>query len=452
MPRLKPAQIIVISFISAGLIGAVLLSLPISARDAGGINFIDALFTSTSAICVTGLIVKDTGTFFTPFGQLVILTLIQLGGIGIMTFSTAFAIILGRRLTIKEAVIMQNALDNQKVEGFRNLIKYIVLVTFCIEAAGAALLYAKWHITSSWSRPHILYSSIFHSISAFCNAGFSLYSDSLVRFKLDIAVNLIFTTLIILGGIGFVVLLDIPKLKFWRKDRIKYYSKISLQSKLAITMSVILILIGMAFILLFEWNNTLAGMTLKDKLLNGYFHSVTPRTAGFSTLPVEKFTSPTLLASIALMFIGASPGSTGGGVKTLTLMVLMAAAVAMMRNRDRISVFKKTVPRAIFRRAFIIFFMSVAWVFFATIAVCMIESEKIYGVNFAIKNLFEVVSAFGTVGLSAGVTPTLAPLSKLLITLTMLVGRIGPMTLALAIATAEERPAYVYPEERIMVG
>jgi len=452
MVRIKPSQIIVVSFLAASFIGALLLCLPVSTNLGQPISFIDALFTSTSAVCVTGLVVKETGSFFSIFGQSVILLLIQLGGLGIMTFSTAFAILLGRRLTIKETVIMQNALDNQKVEGFRQLIKHIIFVTLAIEAAGALLLYIKWHLTLGLSKSQILYSSVFHAISAFCNAGFSLYSDNLASFKSDVAVNLIITTLIIAGGIGFIVLLDLPKLKFYRRDRIKYLSKISLQTKLAIATTAILIITGMLFVLLFEWDNTLAGMPLKDKLLCGYFHSVTPRTAGFNTLPVEKFVSPTLFITIALMFIGASPGSTGGGIKTVTLAVLLAAAVAMLKGRNRITVFKKSVPRPIFRRAFVISLISLAWVFFVTVAICIIEAPKICQSDFALKNLFEVVSAFGTVGLSAALTPTLAPLSKLLLIITMWVGRVGPLTLAFAIVSAEETPSYIYPEERIMVG
>lgn len=452
MRRLKPNQIIVFSFIGASFIGAALLALPVSVAGGQPIAFIDALFTSTSAVCVTGLAVKDTGSFFTTFGQMVILVLIQLGGLGILTFSTAFAILLGRRLTIKESVIMQNALDNQKVEGFRNLIKYIILVTLSIETAGALLLYARWHLVNGWSNLHTFYSSVFHSVAAFCNAGFSLYPDNLARFKSDVAVNFIFTTLIILGGIGFVVLLDLPKLRFWRKDRLKYFSRVSLQSKLALTVTIILIIIGMLCVLFFEWNNTLKGFSLRDKLLCSYFHSVTPRTAGFNTLPVEQFVSPTLFVTIALMFIGASPGSTGGGIKTVTLAVLLAAAVAMLRNRNRITVFKKTVPRAIFRRAFIISLMSAGWVFFVSIAICMIETPKVCSADFALKNIFEVVSAFGTVGLSAVVTATLSSWSKLLLIFTMWLGRVGTLTLAFAIATAEEPPDYIYPEERIMVG
>ncbi|PIR65651.1 MAG: Trk family potassium uptake protein [Candidatus Omnitrophica bacterium CG10_big_fil_rev_8_21_14_0_10_43_8] len=450
--RVKPNHIIIFSFISASFIGALLLSMPFSIANSASIPFIDALFTASSAVCVTGLVVKNIGAFFSLPGQMIILTLIQLGGLGIMTFSTAFAIILGRRLTLKETVIMQNALDNQKVDGFRSLIKYILLVTFCIELIGAALLYTHWHLTLSYSRPHTLYTSIFHAVSAFCNAGFSLYPDNLAGFRSDVVVNMIITSLVLLGGIGFIVLLDLPKLKFWRKDRVKYFSKISLQSKLAITVTIALIILGMAGILFFEWNNTLQGMPLKEKLLCGYFHSVTPRTAGFNTLPVQRFTSPTLLINIGLMFIGASPGSTGGGIKTVTFIVLLAAAVAMLKNRNRVTAFKKTIPRAIFRRAFIIVLMGVSWIFLATIAICAIESSKLGSSNFALKNLFEVASAFGTVGLSTGITPALAPLSKLVIIFTMWIGRIGTLTLAFAIATSEESPQYIYPEERIMVG
>ncbi len=454
MPRrpIKPNQIIVLSFICASIIGAVILCLPISTRGSEPISIVDALFTSTSAVCVTGLTVKDTGAFFTPFGQIAILTLIQLGGLGIMTFSTAFAVLLGRRLTIKETVIMRDALDNQKVSGFPSLIKHILLVTFLIEFLGALLLFFRWHISLGRSVAYTIYTSIFHSVAAFCNAGFSLFSDNLCSFSSDAPVTLIITSLIILGGIGFVVLLDVPKLKFYRKDRIKYLSKISLQSKLAVSATVILIVIGMIFILLFEWGNTLKGMPLKEKLLCSYFHSVTPRTAGFNTLPVEKFASPTLFVTIVLMFIGAAPGSTGGGIKTVTLAVLLAAAVAIVKNRDRITVFKKTVPRPIFRRAFIISLLSLGWVFFVTIVICLIESSRLGQPDFALRNIFEAVSAFGTVGLSAALTPTLSGASKALLIITMLLGRVGPLTLALAIATVEQPSTYTYPEERIMVG
>jgi len=450
--KVKPNQVIVLSFVLASFIGAILLCLPVSISGAQPISFVDSLFTATSAVCVTGLIVKDIGTFFTTFGQSIILVLIQLGGLGIMTFSTAFAILLGRRLTIKDTVIMQSALDNERAETFRKILKHIVIITVCIEAAGAALLYMRWHLVSGWSKLHILYSSIFHSVAAFCNAGFSLYADNLCGFKSDLTINLVITSLIILGGIGFIVLLELPKFKFWRQDRIKYLSKISVQTKLALTVTAVLIAAGMALILLFEWDNTLKGMPLKDKLLCSYFHSVTPRTAGFNTLPVENFTSPTLLITTALMFIGASPGSTGGGIKTVTLAVLIAAAIAMVKNRNRVTIFKKTVPRAIFRRAFMISLMAVAWVFIATIVLCIIEQPKYCSADFALKNLFEVVSAFGTVGLSAALTPTLAPLSKIVIIITMWMGRVGPLTLAFAIATREEPPRYIYPEERIMVG
>lgn len=452
--KIKPNRIIVLSFVLTSFIGALLLCLPISTNTKGAspISFIDALFTTTSAVCVTGLVVKDTGAFFTTFGQMVILSLIQLGGLGIMTFSTAFAILLGRRLTIRDTVIMQSALDNENAEGFRKLIKHIVVITLSIEAVGAILLYIHWQINNIQPASQVFYTSIFHAVSAFCNAGFSLYSDNLQSFRSDVAVNLIMTSLIILGGIGFIVLLEIPRFKFWKKDRIKYLSKISLQTKLAVTVTLILILAGMALIMLFEWDNTLKGLPLKDKLLCSYFHSVTPRTAGYNTLPVEQFASPTLFITILLMFIGASPGSTGGGIKTVTLAVLFAAAVAMAKNRNRITIFRKTIPRAIFRRAFIISLLAAVWVFIATLALCIIEQPKYCTADFALKNLFEVVSAFGTVGLSAALTPTLAPLSKIVLIITMWIGRVGPLTLALAIATAEEPPQYVYPKERIMVG
>lgn len=450
MPRLNPPQIIVISFLSAILVGTIFLSLPIASR--GQLGPVDALFTATSAICVTGLVVKDTGSFFTPFGQLVILILVQMGGLGIMTFSTTFAILLGRKLSIRENVVIQRALDHHKIQGLRDLLKHILLVTFAIEAVGVGLLFLRWnHILNQ--RPLLtLYHAIFHSVSAFCNAGFSLYRDSFIRYRSDTFTNLIMTTLIIAGGIGFVVLLDIPKLKLWRKDRALILSRVSLQSKLVLSLSALLIAIGMVTILVFEKDDIFAGMGLKERLLSAYFYSVTPRTAGFNTLPTEKLRRSTTFFTLGLMFIGASPGSTGGGIKTVTFGILAAAFVAMLKNRDRISIFRKTIPKEVFRKALMIFILGLSWIFLFTLLLCSAEKVQADQPNFLLRNLFEVTSAFGTVGLTTGITPNLTSLGKLLVTLTILVGRIGPLTLIMAVAVGGERVSFVYPEERVMVG
>jgi len=448
--RLNPPQAIIGSFLLAIFVGTILLSLPISTYT--GIKLVDAIFTATSATCVTGLVVKDTASFFTPFGQIVILCLIQLGGLGIMTFSTAFAIILGRKLTIKDNLVVQSALDHHKVENLRSLIKYILLLTFTIELIGAGLLYLKWSNNLEINNLRIAYESIFHSVSAFCNAGFSLYKDSFSGFRSDASINLIMTSLIILGGLGFLVLIDLRNIKFLKKGPRFFFSKLSLQTKMVLLISFCLILLAFVGMFILEGNNTLAGMSLKEKILSCYFHSVTPRTAGFNTLPTARFASPTLFLLLIFMFIGASPGSTGGGVKTATIGVLIAAVWAMMKNRGRISMFRKSIPRTIFRRAFVILLLSLSWVFVFTFLLSIAEGKNISSGNFLINNLFEVTSAFGTVGLTTGITQGLSVLGKALITVTMLVGRIGPLTLAMAVAVREEKVSFIYPEERIMVG
>jgi len=449
--KLNPPQAIIASFLMAILAGSILLSLPVATY--GGIKPVDAIFTATSATCVTGLIVKDTGSFFTPFGQMVILSLIQLGGLGIMTFSTAFAILLGRKLTIKDTLVVKSALDQSHVENLRGLIKYILILTITIEAIGVALLYFKWSNVMPGSSLEVLYHSVFHSVSAFCNAGFSLYKDSFARFRSDVYINMVMTGLIIIGGLGFLVLLDLRNLKFLKRGIHAFSSRLSLQTKLALVISFSLIILAFIGIYALENTNTLSGMSVKEKIASCYFQSITPRTAGFNTLPISEFRPRTLFFMLIFMFIGASPGSTGGGIKTVTIGVLLAAVFAMLRHRSRVSMFRKSIPRDIFRRAFIILLLSVAWIFTSTLLLCVTESGNVSSGNFLIKNLFEVVSAFGTVGLSTGITSGLSSLGKLLITITMFVGRIGPLTLAMAVAASGEKKVnFIYPEERIMVG
>lgn len=452
MRRLSPPQVVVFSFLVAICVGTTLLSLPIATADHQRLGLIDALFTATSATCVTGLIVKDTGSFFSAFGRVVILVLFQAGGLGIMTLSTLFAILLGRKLTIKENVVIRSTMDQQKIEGLTTLIKYILLVTFGIEFIGALLLFLRWSNSPGISAGQAVYRSIFHSISGFCNAGFSLFSTSFMGYRGDLYINLVMTTLILLGGIGFIVLLDIPKLKFWRKDRAVIFARLSLQTKLVLVLTVCLVVAGGIFLMVSENANALKGMPLKEKALASYFQAITSRTAGFNTLNIGSLTVPSLLFLIVLMFIGASPGSTGGGVKTATFGIAVATCVAMSKNKDRVTLFKRTIPRHVVRRALLVCVMGLAWVLCFTLLLAIAERAKSDQPQFFLRVLFEVTSAFGTVGLSAGITPTLTSFGKLLIALTMFAGRIGPLTLALAVALREERLIYRYPEERIMVG
>ncbi|MFH1853790.1 MAG: TrkH family potassium uptake protein [Candidatus Omnitrophota bacterium] len=429
-----------------------MLSLPQSSSNGVSIGMIDAFFTATSATCVTGLIVKDTGGAFSRFGQTVILFLIQIGGLGIMTFSTFFAILFGKKLTLRENVVIKDALGHHGVVGLKTLIFYILGITLAIETIGAFCLYA---------RLGNLYSSIFHSISAFCNAGFSLSAASFMSYRQDTYVNLVMASLIVLGGIGFVVIIDLPKILKWvfrrlflrtNEDINHLFSKISLQTKLAVSISAILLAAGCIAIFLIENNRILYGYSLKDKIISSFFQSVTARTAGFNTVSIQNLASPTLFFLIILMFIGASPGSTGGGIKTCTLGVIVAWARGMIKNRQNIHAFKRNIPKPIFRKAIMITGLAVTWIVFFTMLLSFIEERNEAMPNYFLRILFEVTSAFGTVGLSTGITPILSSIGKALIMLTMFAGRLGPLTLALALATKEEIASYKYPDEKVMVG
>jgi len=452
MGRLKPPHIVIFSFLITILIGATLLSLPQSSASNTSIGIVDAFFTATSATCVTGLIVKDTGAAFSRFGQLVILFLLQIGGLGIMTLSTFFAILLGRKLTLRENVVVRGALDHHSVEGLKTLILYILGITFGIELVGALLLYNRFGS---------VYPSIFHSISAFCNAGFSLNAASFMKYRQDMYVNIVMMALIILGGIGFIVLIDIPKVFKWifrrvvlrKRESIRHlFSKISLQTKIVLSVSVVLILLGGLVFFLLENHKILYALGLKDKILISFFQSITSRTAGFNTVPVGNLASPTLFFLIILMFIGASPGSTGGGIKTCTLGVLMAGAWSMIKNRKDMHIFKRTIPRPIFKKAVMIAGLAVVWIVMFTMLLSFTEDRNEAMPDYFLRILFEVASAFGTVGLSTGITSILSTFGKIVIILTMFVGRVGPLTLALAVAMREQKIFYKYPEEKVMVG
>ena len=448
--RLKPPQVVALSFLITIIIGTLFLSLPAASGVDGGVSLVDRIFTATSAACVTGLIVRDTPHDWSPFGQTVIFILFQVGGLGIMTLSTFFAVLLGRKFTLRQNVIVHSAHGQHSVYGAKALIRYIVGLTILIELIGAGLLFLRWNRVEAWTMEEKIVRSVFHSVSAFCNAGFSLFSNSFMDFRSDPYINIIMISLIFLGGIGFVVLLDlfngVFSIREYRKPRL------SLQSKIILIMSVLLIILGAVSIFAIENNNALEGMSAKDKALGSLFQAVTPRTAGFNTLPISRFAPATLMVLLFLMFIGASPGSTGGGIKTATFAIVMAAAWTMSKNRDKVFMFGRTIPRSVVRRAILIFILAIAWIFAATFLFLIFEKDNLGAGNIVIRSLFEVTSAFGTVGLTTGITPQLSTLGKILIIMTMFAGRIGPLTLALAVAIREERVDYAYPEEKVMVG
>jgi trk system potassium uptake protein TrkH len=444
---LTPERTLILSFIIIILVGTGLLSLPHAARLRPA-SFIDALFTATSAVCVTGLIVVDTGTFYSQFGQVIILILIQLGGLGIMTFSVFFYLILGWHVGIRDRRIVQETFSQFPIRNLHVLLRSVFLYTIVIECMGALFLFIGWR--NFFSPMRALYLSLFHSVSAFCNSGFSLFSDSFVGFQNNIALNLSITSLIILGGIGFIVLREIVDIGL-RKPR----PRISLHSKVVLTTSATLIVLGTLFIFFTEKNSSLLGFPLGQRILISYFQSVTSRTAGFNTLPMAGLSNATLFVLTILMFIGASPASCGGGIKTTNLATLFSLAFNRYKGREQANLFKRTIPSETVARSVSIILASILAVTIITILLLITqlgglshtESRGLF-----LEYFFETVSAFGTVGLSMGVTTKLNSAGKLIIIVMMLLGRLGPLTLAFAMARRVKKGEFQYAEENIIVG
>ncbi len=443
-PSLRPAHYLLMGFAGAILLGALLLWLPVS-TNGSPISFVDALFTSTSAVCVTGLIVVDTGTKFTLFGQIVILTLIQTGGLGIMTFSVFFMILLGKRISFKGRVAIHDSFSHSPFKNFSGMLKAIFALAFGIEALGALGLTLCFMRDMPFKRA--VYSAVFHSISAFCNAGFSLFPDSLVRYQNSIPVNIIFMLLIVLGGLGFLVLIDLPSLFDRRR-------KLSLHAKVVLITTGCLILGGAIFIFVTEYAAQLAALPWRGKILASFFQSVTPRTAGFNTLDYSRLTNATLFFTLFLMFVGASPGSCGGGIKTSTFAVLILLVWRRIHGHRRVSILQRTLPQEVTDRVIVISFLAFVTVFAATLILLVSEGwgvpagkERLHLINL----LFEVVSAFGTVGLSTGITATLSAFAKGVLVTVMYVGRVGPATVAFSMRPQEEEH-FQFAEEHTMVG
>ncbi|MCT4619632.1 MAG: TrkH family potassium uptake protein [Marinisporobacter sp.] len=441
--KLNPAQILVLGFASVILMGGILLSLPIASKSGHSVGFLNAVFTATSAVCVTGLVVVDTGTHWTVFGQTVIILLIQIGGLGFMSMATFFALIFGKRITLRERLVMQEALNQFNISGIVRLTKYILITTFTIEGIGAILLSFKFIPLYGLSKG--IGFSIFHAISAFCNAGFDLIGNfrSLTPFADDFLINIVISFLIIAGGLGFTVIVEvIQKRKF---------SKFSLHTKLVLYITGVLLLVGFIAVFILEYSNpeTLGKLTFKGKLLGALFHSVTPRTAGFNTLPSDKLTTATIFMTMVFMFIGGSSGSTAGGVKTTTAGVIVFTIINIIKGKEDTEVFNRRIPRDIINRSLAVIGIAMSLVIFVT----MILSITEVGHSF-MEIFFEVTSAFGTVGLSLGMTPSLSIVGKIVISLTMFAGRVGPMTIALALARQQQKHKGLikYPEERVIVG
>ena len=460
--RISPPKVVAVSFLLAILIGSLLLVLPFAAsttykkqEKARGFSYMDALFTATSATCVTGLIVHDTGSDFSPFGQVVILLLIQAGGLGIMTMSTFFLLLFGRKITMRDSVTVRMSLGEKGVKTTASFIKYALMLTFGIEAFGVVVLLWRFH----WGPDQLgfgkaLYHAVFHSVSAFCNAGFSLYPNSLVG--KDWLVVLTVALLIVLGGCGFIVLYNIVNLRLWKKDKLEK-GRLTLQTRIVLWATVALIVVGGIAFFLLEWNTPgMAGDTVPKRLMHSLFCSVTPRTAGFNTIHYGEMSRPGLLLTMFLMFIGGSPGSTAGGIKTCTLVVLLATAYAIIRGQKNVVLFNRTLPTRVVQEATAVVLIAILFVFISSEALSISERalEVMPGFEsgFPLRTAFEVMSAFGTVGLTTGITPFLSLAGKVIITITMFVGRIGPLALALVVAGREVTPSVEYPEEGVMIG
>ena len=436
--KLSPAQILVAGYFTIILTGTILLSLPMATTAAGSLGFIDSLFTATSATCVTGLIVVNTSSAFTVFGQVVIMLLIQIGGLGIMSMSTLMAFLIGKKISLKERLVIQQDLNQFGISGLVRLIQYVLGFTLIIEGAGAIFMFTK--LIHEYKIVKAIYYSIFHAVSAFNNAGFDLFGNSLAGFTGSIIMNFAVMILIILGGIGFGVLTE--------STNDKRFGKSSLQSKIVVIITLILLVIGFLVLLALEFNNpeTMGNLPFGEKILSAMFLSVTPRTAGFNTLPTDALHSSSLFFIIILMFIGASPGSTGGGIKTTTFGIMVITMWNKIIGKKDIEIYNRRIDEEDVLKAMAITLLAMALVVLITIILTITESKPFIDI------LFETVSAFGTVGLSTGVTPTLSTIGRVLIIITMFAGRVGPLTLAVAFAERERKGVYHYPKEKIMVG
>lgn len=425
--KMSPGRFIVLGFATVITIGAIILMLPISANEGVKVSVIDAFFTSTSAVCVTGLIAIDTADNFNEFGQAVVALLIQIGGLGVTSVGVGFIILAGKKVTFKERILIKEAMNLDSLSGIVRLVKAVLLMTLCFEGVGVLLSY----IVFSQDYPPLkaLWISIFHSIAAFNNSGFDILGDykSLTEYHNNVLLNITTCLLIIFGGLGFFVIKEIIHKKSFKK--------FSLHTKIVLVMSIALLIIG----------TVLIKLTQDISWLGAFFFSTSARTAGFATYPVGEFTSASLFVIIILMFIGASPGSTGGGIKTTTTFTLMRSAYSAATNKH-CSAFKRKIPNEMVHKAFVLTLYAVSLVCLDTFLLCIIEPQ--YTLE---QILFEVVSAFGTVGLSTGITPDLSVLSKTIIIITMFIGRLGPLTMA-TIWSFKPLSNVSYSEESITIG
>ena len=438
--KLSPSRKLIIGFLLAIIIGTLLLMMPFSLNEGESLDFLESMFTIVSAICVTGLTVVDVSKVFNPIGDLIILFFIQLGGLGVMTFSSIIFMVMGKRMTFHERELLKEERNADSSGEISNFIRKLLLTVFVIESIGALIL--AWEFSKEMPFDKALFFGVFHSVSAFCNAGFALFSTNLEAYKANPVINLTIAYLITLGGIGFAVINSVIMVIRKGVDRF------NLTSKVAIIISMILTFGGMIVFFILEYSNptTLGDLNFFQKILASYFQSVTLRTAGFNTIPLKDLRAATIFICCILMFIGASPGSTGGGIKTTTFGIILFYVIGIVKKRESIEIFNRRLDWEVMNRALAILVLALTYVSVIITLLLIIEDFPVEEI------IFEVISAFGTVGLTLGITPELSSISKLLIIVTMFVGRLGPLTFALAIGEDKKKALIKYPKENILVG
>ncbi|KGN03919.1 ATP synthase subunit J [Clostridium haemolyticum NCTC 8350] len=437
--RLTPVQTLALGFFIVIMVGTMLLMLPIASKSGVITPFVDAFFTSTSAVCITGLTTLNTAGYWSYFGTTIIIILIQVGGLGFMSFTTLIALLLGKRITLKERLVMQEAMNSFSLQGLVKLAKYILIFTFSVEGIGALFLSTKF--IPRYGLLKGIYFSLFHSISAFCNAGFDLTGDSLVPYANNTVVILTISLLIIVSGLGFAVWAEIYNYKG--------VEKISTHSKVAISMTMFLVIAGWGLMYLFEMKNpqTIQHMSIKGKLLSSLFASVSPRTAGFYSMSLPDMTLAGKVLTMIFMFIGGCPGGTAGGVKTTTIGILLMTVICVIKNREDTQIFERTIGKNLVYKSFVIVTIAMGVVIMDTMILSFTETGA--SLEYI---LYEVTSAFGTVGLTLGLTPHLSIVGKFLICATMYIGRIGPLTLVMALSSKKDKSLIKYPDGKILVG
>ncbi len=440
--RFNEVQILALGFIIIILVGALILSLPISSRSGKSTNFLDSLFTATSSVCVTGLITLDTGTYWNTFGQSVILFLIEIGGLGFMSLTTFIYIIIGKKITLRDRMIVQEAINVFDIQGIVRMVKGILLFTVIVQGIGAIAL--GFIFIPDYGLSKGIFYSIFHSVSAFCNAGFDLIGNfnSITGYNTNTLFILVISALVIIGGLGFSTISNI----YQTRNR----KRLSVNTKLVITTTITLLAIGTIAFFFLEYNNpeTLGNMTFKNKLLNAFFSAVTPRTAGFNSISTGGMTDSSKILTIMLMFIGGSPGSTAGGIKTTTIGLIILTIICVIKGRDDTEAFGRRFSKEIVYKAFTLFAIAIGIVFVVTFILVIAEQGEDF-----IDLLYEATSAFGTAGITTGVTQRLDVIGKIVIIISMYIGRVGPLTIIFALTKKKKKKiSYKYPEGKLLIG